>query len=143
LSAGVARGDKGGYVPDMPVPDDPILIVRRFNDGITTGDAGMLADLMTPDHTFIDTEGTSISGRNACLDAWREFFRTFPDYRNVFTSLTADGAKVTMTGYSACSVPELAGSALWTAVIRDDGIVQWQVYDDTVDNRILLGLPER
>ena len=48
-----------------------------------------------------------------------------------------------MTGYSVCSVPELAGSALWTAVIRGDGIVQWQVYEDTVDNRILLGLPER
>jgi len=59
----------------------------------------------------------------------------------VFTSLTATGPFVTMTGFSECSVVELAGPALWAATVRADRVAGWQVYLDTPANREALALP--
>lgn len=90
------------------------------------------------DHTFIDTEGHLISGRDACREAWIGFIDTFPGYRNTFTSVTVDGNRVTMAGFSTCSEPALTGPALWTATIHGDRVTEWRVYDDTPGNRVLL-----
>ncbi|WP_406366233.1 nuclear transport factor 2 family protein [Streptomyces sp. NBC_01546] len=67
---------------------DPTALVVRFNDCINGRDIEGLARLMSDDHTFIDSEGGVVSGKRECLDAWRGFFESFPDYRNVFDSLT-------------------------------------------------------
>ncbi len=119
---------------------DPAVVVRRFNDLITRRDLDGLIALMTEDHTFLDTSGAAVSGRAACADAWHGFFAAFPDYRNVFTTITAQTQSVTIVGYSVCSEPALAGPALWTATVRDGLVARWQVHDDTADNRRQLGL---
>ena len=62
---------------------------------------------MTPDHTFTDTEGGTVTGRAACRDAWAGFFAAFPDYRNVFTTVIATAERVALAGYSVCSEPAL------------------------------------
>jgi ketosteroid isomerase-like protein len=82
---------------------------------------------MADDHTFVDSAGATIAGRPACIEAWRGFFDAFPDYRNVFASLVADGDIVTAAGHSECSEPALAGPARWTATIRDGKVARWQV----------------
>lgn len=123
----------------MPVTPDPVAIAGRFNDCITAADLDALTDLMTADHTFIDTAGHLVSGRDACRAAWRDFFAAFPGYRNIFTSMTAVGTTVAITGYSICSVPDLAGPALWTATIRGPRLARWQVYQDTPANRDRIG----
>jgi ketosteroid isomerase-like protein len=109
-----------------------------FNESINGRDIGGLAALMSEDHTFVDTEGGAVSGRHACLAAWRGFFAAFPDYRNVFASVSAYGDVVAMTGRSLCSEPSLSGPALWTATVRDGKVAQWRVYADTPENRRLL-----
>jgi hypothetical protein len=96
---------------------------------------------MPDDHTFVDTEGGVVSGKGECLAAWRGFFAAFPDYRNVFASLSADGDTVTIVGRSECSEPSLHGPALWTATVRDGKVAQWRVYADTFENRRRLALP--
>jgi ketosteroid isomerase-like protein len=118
----------------------PEEIAARFNDRINARDPEGLAELMTDDHTFVDSEGSSIAGKAACVEAWRGFFEQFPDYRNVFDSLEATGGVVVITGHSECSVPALAGPALWQATVDGDRVARWQVYDDTAANRMRLHL---
>jgi endonuclease VIII len=98
-----------------------------FNDCINARDLDGLAALMTDDHTFVDAAGGTVEGKPACTEAWRGFFDAFPDYRNVFASLLADGGTVTAAGHAQCSVPALAGPARWTATIRDGKVARWRV----------------
>ena len=102
-------------------------MVAAYNDRINARDLAGLAGLMTDDHTFVDPAGAAVTGRAACAEAWRGFFAAFPDYRNVFTAMVADGDTVTVTGHSTCSEPALAGPARWTATVRGGKVVRWQV----------------
>jgi 8-oxo-dGTP diphosphatase len=122
------------------VTADPVEVARGFNDRIGAHDLDGLAALMTDDHAFVDTEGATIEGRSACVEAWRGFFDAFPDYRNVFVRVSRHGAEVVAAGHSLCAEPALAGQALWQARIRAGRVARWQVYDDTVHNRRALGL---
>ncbi|UUU40000.1 nuclear transport factor 2 family protein [Streptomyces sp. NBC_00162] len=121
---------------------DPTALVVRFNDCINGRDVEGLARLMSDDHTFIDSEGGVVSGKQECLDAWRGFFESFPGYRNVFDSLTAREDVVTVVGHSVCSEPSLAGPALWTARIRNGEVAEWRVYEDTPQVREQLAVQD-
>jgi ketosteroid isomerase-like protein len=116
-------------------------LILQFNECINRRDADGLAALMTPDHTFIDTAHHAIHGSGKALEAWRGFSSAFPDYRNVFDSLASNGDLVSITGHSTCSDERLDGPAIWTARVRDLKIAEWRVYDDTPENRKLLGIP--
>jgi ketosteroid isomerase-like protein len=112
-----------------------------FNDAITARDIAALGDLMSDDHTFIDSAGRVTCGREDALEAWRGFFEAFPDYRNVWTTVTTRGERLTAIGQSVCAVdPRLDGPALWTARARAGKVLEWRVYEDTPDTRALLGL---
>jgi ketosteroid isomerase-like protein len=121
---------------------DPTAVAGSFNDCINARDVDGLAGLMTDDHTFVDTGGGVVAGKQECLAAWRGFFESFPDYRNVFTSLTTRGDVVAIAGHSECSEPALAGPALWTAEVRGGAVVAWRVYEDSPEARQRLGVPE-
>jgi ketosteroid isomerase-like protein len=121
---------------------DPKSVAVAFNDSINHQDLDALAALMTADHTFIDTEGGVVAGQRDCLDAWRGFFESFPDYRNVFTSIAVRGDLVTIVGHSVCADPRLAGPALWTAMIRNSQVAEWRVHLDTPDIRAQLDVSE-
>ena len=115
----------------MADPDslDPRSVVTAYNNHINTRDLAGLTDLMTGDHTFVDPAGAAVTGRAACVEAWRGFFAAFPDYRNVFTTMVADGDTVTVIGHSTCSEPALAGPARWTVTVRGGKVARWQVTD--------------
>lgn len=102
--------------------DDLKNIVFRFNDNINRRNIDGLAELMTEDHTFIDTENNSIIGNEKALEAWGSFLKLFPDYRNIFEDLNCSENKVTITGRSVCSSKEL------------------EVYYDTKNNRVKPGI---
>ena len=119
---------------------DPTAVAARFNDSINRQDVEGLATLMSDDHRFIDSAANTVSGKQACLDAWRGFFGSFPDYRNIFTSLTAKDDMVTIVGCSECAEPSLAGPALWTAKIQGEAVTEWRVYLDTPEVRASLGV---
>jgi ketosteroid isomerase-like protein len=114
---------------DFPMTD--VETVRAFNDAINARDLDALTALMTDDHRFVDSEGTTVDGKAACTDAWRGFFETFPDYLNVFDDVrsTAPGV-VDVVGRSECSFAALDGPARWRAVVRDGQVAFWQVLTD-------------
>jgi hypothetical protein len=105
-------------------------VVLAFTAAINRRDLPGLGRLMADDHRFIDTAGDTVAGKPACLEAWRGFFKSFPDYRNVFDNVrsTSDGI-VEVHGRSECSVAALAGPARWRAVVADGLVVEWQVFD--------------
>ena len=83
---------------------------------------------MTATHRFVDTEGGTVAGREACVAAWRGFFESFPDYRNVFTAVEDQGGgQVVARGQSVCTVPELDGPAVWLATVVEGRVDRWQV----------------
>ncbi|MQA98649.1 MAG: DUF4440 domain-containing protein [Streptosporangiales bacterium] len=114
--------------------------MRRFNAAINDRDPDALAAVMSEDHSFVDTAGTVVTGRDACLDTWRGFFAAFPDYRNEFAEVVVRDDRVLVTGRSVCSEPALHGPALWTARTRGEVVTEWRVYEDTPGNRARLGL---
>jgi ketosteroid isomerase-like protein len=117
-------------------------VVKAFNDCINRRDLEGLSRLMTDDHKFIDAASGIVSGKRACVEAWRGFFSAFPDYRNHFHRMIATGSTVAIIGRSACSDPRLAGPALWQAIISDDRIDQWSVFEDTSPSRLTLGITD-
>lgn len=110
-------------------------IALQFNTSINKRDLEGLASFMAENHVFIDTEGHAIKGKNACVEAWQGFFQQFPDYKNIFKTVTSRDDLVLIIGYSTCSFEPLNGPALWTAKIQDDKVVEWRVYTDTEENR--------
>jgi ketosteroid isomerase-like protein len=120
---------------------NPFDIVNNFNDAITSHDLGRMELLMSNDHTFIDSDGARVIGRKDCLAAWEGFFRQFPDYKNLFEHMEIQSNVVITFGHSRCSDQRLNGPALWTATIKDNRVHEWHVYNDTAENRKLIGVP--
>lgn len=124
-----------------PRSPEPLEIVQDFNDCINRGDLDGLADLMTEDHTFIDSSGEVHAGKHSMVAGWEEFFLSYPDYRNHFRYWETRDDQVLIMGYSTCSSDALDGPALWTARVRESRVSEWRVYLDTAENRQALGLP--
>ena len=107
---------------------DVVAVVVAFNEAINRRDLPALAELMTESHRFVDPEGAVVEGRAACTEAWRGFFATFPDYRNVFEDVVDAGdGSVLVRGRSECSVATLAGPAEWRAEVVGGRVDVWQV----------------
>jgi uncharacterized protein (TIGR02246 family) len=104
-----------------------VSVALRFNEKINQQDLKGLAELMTDDHTFIDSDGTATKGKEVMKKGWKQFFEKYPDYRNTFTSVTTQKDIVVMVGYSTCSYKPLDGSNIWTARIRDRRVSEWRV----------------
>ena len=115
-------------------------VVQRFNDFINAQDIEGLSRAMTEDHVFIDAANSQVSGKQACLRAWRGFFAAFPDYRNHFAQFVAREELVAVAGRSSCSDRRLDGPALWTARVRGNCVMEWRVLEDNASNRRSLGL---
>lgn len=124
-------------------PSDPMLTALKFNEKINQQDLEGLTELMTDDHTFIDSLGQITTGKDVMKDGWKEFFKKYPDYRNVFTSVTIRNDSVVIVGYSTCSYKALDGPALWTAKVRGGRVSEWRVYKDNPSNRRKLGIQKQ
>jgi ketosteroid isomerase-like protein len=105
-----------------------MLTALRFNERINQQDLEGLTELMTNDHTFIDNSGNVTKGKDVMKEGWRDFFKKYPDYRNIFTCVTIQNNVVVMVGYSICSYKPLDGPNMWAAKVRGGHISEWRVY---------------
>lgn len=105
---------------------DVMMVALQFNEKINQRDLDGLVELMTDDHTFIDNSGGVDKNMK---EGWRQFFMNYPNYRNIFTSVTVTDNVVVMAGYSTCSKePRLNGPSMWTAKVRGRRVSEWRVY---------------
>jgi ketosteroid isomerase-like protein len=112
-------------------------VALKFNEKINQQDLEGLAELMTDDHTFIDSDGAVTKGKDVMKKGWQEFFKRFPDYKNIFTCVTIQNDIVVMIGYSTCSYKPLAGPNVWTAKVLDGLLSEWRViWLDQRQNRV-------
>jgi ketosteroid isomerase-like protein len=107
---------------------DAVKVVLSFNEAINRRNLAALTELMTESHRFIDSAGTIVEGRDACVEAWRGFFDSFPDYRNIFDDIQDVGNGVVLVrGRSECSFLPLDGPAEWRAGVLEARVDVWQV----------------
>lgn len=118
-------------------------LVTAFNDCINARDLAGLSALMSEEHVFTDSAGAAVSGKQQCLAAWTSFFAAFPDYRNIFESMSGRGEEIIVTGRSECSDTRLIGPALWSARVAGGRIAAWRVFADTPGNREHLGIAKQ
>ena len=116
-----------------------IDVVEAFIAAINRRSPAEIAELMTEDHTFVDSRGRVESGREHMTTGWVAYFRLFPDYRIVAESLLADGPLVAVFGsasgtYSGRRGPvaenRIEMPAAWRAVVENGKVSRWQVYAD-------------
>ena len=95
---------------------------------------------MSEDHKFIDSEGGGFEGKDKSVKIWKEFFRKYPEYRNIFDEIIIKDNLVIMFGHSICSNKKLSLNGIWIAKIKDGKVVEWKVYHDDLNNRKILGI---
>ena len=115
---------------------DPKLTALRFNQCINDQDIKGLSNLMTKNHVFIDRHGDEFGDM---VNGWVEFFNNFPTYKNVFTRVESKVNLVILIGYAIWSSDSLEKDhAIWVAIVENDLVSKWQIYEDTEENRIML-----
>lgn len=112
-----------------------ISIVVAFNDYINNQNIIGLSSLMTEDHTFIDRYGESHGPKSFMINGWKEFFESFPKYRNTFEKIAVIDNLVTVRGFAYWSEEMQYDPVIWTAVIDDNLISEWRVYEDSPEIR--------
>lgn len=122
-------------------------VITAFMAAINRHDAASVADLMTEDHTFTDSRGTSMSGRTEMAAAWKTYFEMFPDYEIHADTMLADNGNVAIFGSVSGTykgkrglVPQnrIAMTAAWKASVTNGKVRLWQVYCDwTEGTRII------
>jgi ketosteroid isomerase-like protein len=115
----------------------PEEVVIAFVEAVNSGNADKVGEWMTPDHVFIDSDGTGTNGREAMLDGWHAYFTLVPDYRIVVGERFARGDTVVLLGTATGTIqhdgelkPENRWSApaAWRAVVKGEKVAVWQVY---------------
>jgi len=113
--------------------------VKAFIAAINRRSPSEIAALMTEDHTFVDSGGSTQSGRENMTAGWKEYFRMFPDYQIRVESILQDKALVAVFGSASGTyngkrglVPEnrIKMPAAWKALVEKGKVKYWQVYAD-------------
>jgi limonene-1,2-epoxide hydrolase len=116
-----------------------INVVKAFIAAINRRNPSAISDLMTEDHTFVDSAGRIESGRENMTAGWEGYFRMFPDYEIQVESILGDKALVAVFGSASGTyngkrglVPEnrIEMPAAWKAIVANGKIKHWQVYAD-------------
>jgi len=111
--------------------------VLEFVSAINRADLAALGAMTSDDHSFIDSDGSRLAGREAVLDAWRRYFSMVPDYTIAVEETYSRGTTVVLIGtatgtYSSdgrikdenrWSVP-----AAWRAVVKGNRVATWQLF---------------
>jgi ketosteroid isomerase-like protein len=113
----------------------PKTTVLKFNDCINNRDLAGLSSLMPENHTFIDRAGTVVRGKDKMTRGWKDFFESFPDYKNTFERIEVRGGLVVVRGFAVWKKGGDPDCVIWTAVVDNGLVAEWRIYEDTEDNR--------
>jgi hypothetical protein len=70
------------------------------------------------------------------VEGWKRFFDYNPTYKNIFTRVESRENFVIMIGYALWSKDSNEKDhCIWTATIENDLLLNWQIYDNTEENR--------
>jgi len=123
------------------------VIAQKFVRAINRQDTEALAELMTPDHRFIDSLGNAVKGRDKMRAGWAAYFRIVPDYTIDIEDAFCDEPVVAMMGSAQGTYApqgELKSENQWVtpaafrALIAEGKVAEWRVYADNEPMRQLM-----
>ena len=113
-------------------------IAISFVDAINSQDMEALNTLMGDKHIFVDAQGNFYQGCTQLRQAWREFFRSFPNYKMYVEQIIENDNMVVLIGcasgdYSACPKDDETWHlpTIWTAKVEGTTVQEWRMYADT------------
>jgi ketosteroid isomerase-like protein len=111
---------------------NPVETVLAFFDAINQHDPDKLAALMTEDHSFIDSLGASVRGREKMRGGWKSYFAMCPDYRVSHEDIFHTGNTVAVFGSAGGTIREIRWQtpAAWRVVAYNGLIQEFRVYAD-------------
>jgi len=118
---------------------DPVSVIHSFIAAINAHNPTQLFHLMTEDHLFVDSLGSSIRGRDEMRKAWVAYFYMIPDFTVDVEDVFQRGTDIALFGaahgtYSVDGTlpPENRWKmpAAWRAVVRDGRVAEWHIYAD-------------
>ena len=114
-------------------------IANKFIEAINRHDIEAIGELMSEDHTFVDSGGDVYKGNEQMRQGWADYFRMFPDYEIEAPEFVVSGDTVILLGRASGTYttdgklrPENHWEipAAWKAVVVDEKIKLWQVFAD-------------
>ena len=115
----------------------PLEVAEEFVAAINSGDIDRLVGLMTPEHMFVDADGSEHVGRDQMNTGWQEYFSLVPDFQiEVFDRFEAKDTVVLLGQASGTFVqngelkPENHWSvpAAWRVIVDSDLVSGWHLY---------------
>ena len=115
----------------------PLEVAEEFVAAINSGDIDRLVGLMTPEHMFVDADGSEHAGRDQMNTGWLEYFNFVPDFQiEVFDQFEAKDTVILLGQASGTFVqngelkPENHWSvpAAWRVIVDSDLVSVWQLY---------------
>ena len=120
-----------------------------FADAINRGDLDKMVDLMSDDHTFVDSRDNRVSGKENLMQVWKGYFNLFPDYKIEITGMLQKKSLFYLVGYAGGTYMNLTNEnnsncwripAAWRVIIKKNKVQYWQVY---ADNGVVLEIVNR
>jgi ketosteroid isomerase-like protein len=123
-------------------------VAEAFVSAINGGHAERVCAMMSRDPVFVDSLGVETSGRDRMVEAWRGYFRLFPDYRIEVEGWFVEEQAALLYGSASGtlyrdSMPVTNGAwripAAWRMVSDGRKVALWQVFADNKPVYALLG----
>jgi limonene-1,2-epoxide hydrolase len=127
-------------------PVTPLAIVARFIACVNRGDLEGIGQLIAPAHRLEVFDEPPVVGKDAIIEAWRGYLKSFPNDSIHPARLAANGSTVSVLGSTTGShwqLPdqeELRLTLIWVATVEDSRLVSWQLVEDSSDRRKQLAL---
>lgn len=118
-----------------------VKLALRFIEAINLHSLSGILDLMHDDHTFTNSQGKTIKGKEELVRGWLKYFELFPDYHIEVQETIQNGSLVAIFGYASGTYKSLAINrednfwrlpSSWKAEVQDGKVLKWQVYSDNL-----------
>ena len=115
----------------------PVEVADAFVAAINSGEVNRMAGLMTPEHMFVDSDGSQHVGRDQMKSGWQGYFDLAPDFKiEVFDRFADQGTVVLLGRASGTFVQDgelkpdnhWSVPAAWRVVVESDLVAVWQLY---------------
>jgi peptidase E/ketosteroid isomerase-like protein len=127
--------------------DDSINTVKEYIKRINEHNVEAIINMMSEDHSFVDSLGINTTGRENMRAAWDTYLTFFPDYtvqikdiisKNGMVAVFGTAKGTLATGGRLLEENKFEIPASWTAVVKDGKIAKWRVYADNEPVRKLI-----
>ena len=130
----------------LPRAAPPVAVAVSFIECVNRRDLHRLGRLLTDDHELHVFDEPPVIGRQANIDAWRGYCRSFPDYTIYPRAIAEREGTVAVLGHTTGSHLALSDdeerrlTLIWLAVASGGALRSWALIEDNRTNRRRFGL---